>query len=459
MTSKHLIHQFKQAIQEALNSKPSVRAIMRARSGKQRFPVAQWVEKLEVLQSSAIAKHKVHAKPGYQRNLSLQMSIFVGRIFGKQRVNEESPRNSESGESSCELGTRIGPGNHRPGLYRRSVSHMLSWLGSSNPQEMPDEGDGTSSTERNSQSSSRTASNSPQDTQTEGRGNGELVEPVPTSQRRIALSTQDDSISSSEANSHNPSGVNTPIPTGSEDTISQATLCDQHENSSRQTLLSVDNVVREKPNFNLQSVNPFFTDSTKVYAKKFERRLSHLDGRNSQDQLCIEDFLSKSEKDWFNRYREVKLGRNSSFHGTPTSSIFKVRVNSSSVESDSPSPTAPGRSEEEKNLGDFELPKDYVPPSGLRKLFLYRMGDWPLYSVFLAFVSEKTPSSFTHILTFHRVKSLPPTPTRLHCSMARLASPLRNCTLSPLSISFRQSYGGYCSVGLNRYTSCLFHSW
>ena len=114
---------------------------------------------------------------------------------------------------------------------------MLSWLGS-NLQEMPDGGDGTSSTERNSQSSSRTASNSPQDIQTEGRVNGESLEQAPTSRRRIVLSTQDDSTSGSEANSHNPSGVNTPTPAASEDTISQATLCDQNENSSRQTLLS-----------------------------------------------------------------------------------------------------------------------------------------------------------------------------------------------------------------------------
>jgi alpha-1,3-glucan synthase len=388
MTSKHLIHQFKQAIQEALNSKPSVRAIMRARSGKQRFPVAQWVEELEVLQSSAVEKHKVHAKPGHHRNWLLQTSIFVDRIFGKQRVTEESLHNSESGESSNELGTSIEPGNNRPGLYRRSVSQMLSWLGS-NLQEMLDEGDGSRSTERNSQSSSRTASNSPEGIQTEAHGNGESLGQAPTSRRIIALSTQDDSTSGSEANSHNPSGVNTPIPSASEDTLSQSTTtCDPHDNSSRQTLLSVDNVIREKTTFNLQSVNPFFTDSTKVYAKKFERRLSHLDGRNSQDQLCIEEYLSKSEKDWFNRYRDVKLGRNSSFHGTPTSSIFKVRVNFSSTESDSPSPTAPGGSEEEKSLNDFELPKDYVPPSGLRKLLLYRIGDWPIYSVFLAFVSE-----------------------------------------------------------------------
>lgn len=394
MTSKHLIHQFKQAIQEALSSDPSVRAIMRARSGKQRFPVAQWVEELEVLQSSAIKKHKKHAKPGrHQRDLFLQINVFVGQIFGKQRVTEKSPCNSELGEPSSELGSRIGPGNHRPGLYRRSISQMLSWLGS-NLQDMADEEEEDDevarSTDQNSQSSSRMATNLPPCVLPE-------IQPAVTSRKTISFPTQDDSTSNSETNSRNPSGVNTPIPTTSEDTISQANSCDQYENSSRQTLLSVDNVIREKESFNLQSVNPFFTDSTRVYAKKFERRLSHLDGRNSQDQLCIEEYLSKSEKDWFNRYRDVKLGRNSS----SASSIFKVRVNASTAESDGPSPTAtvPGESEEEKKLGDFELPRDYVPPSGLRKLLLYRIGDWPLYSLFLAFVSNRNQTYFYIVLT------------------------------------------------------------
>ena len=53
-TSRHFIQQFKMAIDNALRSKPDVRAIMRARATKQRFPVSQWVEDLEKLQSSAI---------------------------------------------------------------------------------------------------------------------------------------------------------------------------------------------------------------------------------------------------------------------------------------------------------------------------------------------------------------------------------------------------------------------
>ena len=57
-TTQHLLHQFRMAITEALASKTDIRAMMRARSAKQRFPVVQWVEGLETLQSTSIKLHK-----------------------------------------------------------------------------------------------------------------------------------------------------------------------------------------------------------------------------------------------------------------------------------------------------------------------------------------------------------------------------------------------------------------
>lgn len=62
-TTRHFLQQLKTAVENALRSKPDVRAIMRARATKQRFPVSQWVEDLEKLQSSAIEiSHKQAAR-------------------------------------------------------------------------------------------------------------------------------------------------------------------------------------------------------------------------------------------------------------------------------------------------------------------------------------------------------------------------------------------------------------
>ncbi|KIV87923.1 hypothetical protein, variant [Exophiala sideris] len=68
----HLLQQFKTAITASLASSQKVRAQMRAWSALQRFPVAQWVEDLETLQTQSIEKHLIvqkrgsrHSWPGY----------------------------------------------------------------------------------------------------------------------------------------------------------------------------------------------------------------------------------------------------------------------------------------------------------------------------------------------------------------------------------------------------------
>ncbi|KAH0137250.1 alpha-1,3-glucan synthase, partial [Aureobasidium melanogenum] len=59
-TTKHLLTQFKKCINGALASDHETRALLRARSKVQRFPVQQWVEDLEALQTKAIKlNHKV----------------------------------------------------------------------------------------------------------------------------------------------------------------------------------------------------------------------------------------------------------------------------------------------------------------------------------------------------------------------------------------------------------------
>jgi alpha-1,3-glucan synthase len=97
----------------------------------------------------------------------------------------------------------------------------------------------------------------------------------------------------------------------------------------------------------------------------------------------MEEYILKSEKGRFNRYRDVKLGR-SPGGGTPTASIFQFKLHSNSR---APSPSRAGTPVEEKIAEEFLLPKDYVPPSGLRRLLLYRIGEWSLYLIILAFVS------------------------------------------------------------------------
>jgi hypothetical protein len=174
------------------------------------------------------------------------------------------------------------------------------------------------------------------------------------------------------------SGASTPVPSaGSEDGL----LGRRDARASMMSLVSVDDITKEKQNYNLQKVDPFFTDANNEYAVKFEKKLADLNSKNSEDQLCIEEFLEKSEKDWFNRYRDVKLGK--SPLPSPAASVFRFKGHESS-RSEIPPITGPDPG---SNAGQFLLPNDYVPPTGLKRFMLMKLGDWPVYSIFLAIVS------------------------------------------------------------------------
>lgn len=58
VSTPHLLQQFKFAIESALASPTDMRAKMRARSAKQRFPVIQWVEELNALYEDSIDAHR-----------------------------------------------------------------------------------------------------------------------------------------------------------------------------------------------------------------------------------------------------------------------------------------------------------------------------------------------------------------------------------------------------------------
>ena len=150
-------------------------------------------------------------------------------------------------------------------------------------------------------------------------------------------------------------------------------------------MLSVDLVVGEKKDFKLQKVDPFFTDSTGVFYRAFEKKLETLDGKNSETSNCIEEFLVKSEKTWFNNFRNAKLGRHlhDGAHSARSSrrSSFQHpgidRADAFEMDEDV-------HSDENSLADEFLLGKDYKPPSGIRKYMQVRIGDWPAYAYVVA---------------------------------------------------------------------------
>jgi hypothetical protein len=138
--------------------------------------------------------------------------------------------------------------------------------------------------------------------------------------------------------------------------------------------LSLAAMVGGRKDFRLQKVEPFFTDSTVFYYEIFRELLEDLDARSSEHQLCIENFLVKSERQWFGRFHRAKLGQSAGVSGATAGSCDSNR-----------------RIDLQQSLetviqDEFNLEEGFIPPKGLKRFLQRKLGDWQVYCVFLAFV-------------------------------------------------------------------------
>ena len=428
-SSRHLLNQFKGAIEGALASRSDARAILRARSGNQRFPVAQWVQDLETLQDTAVKTHRKYSKKQLRRSQIWSVgSTTPAAVTGVSTPTQDGPASDiiqrpalsrapssrhsmrseiehhESAdwplrdftENTLPLRThssRLGPGLARQRSANRdneSVGGRFEYYfdaaysvesfedGMSRDLQRPGKGS------RVNDSHQPDFSRFLQDTL-----NDRLRSAQPGLDRRSATF---ESETDTAPNSALPSpGILSPAtvpttPVAGPQQGSPLPFCDcapLDEPPRYSALLSSDAVAREKKDFNLQRVDPFFTDPQRDYQQAFERRIASLNGKNTYSTI-IEEFIVKSEKDWFNRLRGAKMGKSN----TPVGSIFQGKGGATPAESiygesveDLPGDLASSRAQ-----GQFLLADDYKPPTGVKRFMLRRIGDWPLYSLFLALV-------------------------------------------------------------------------
>ena len=515
-TSKHFIQQLKIAVENALRSKPDVRAIMRARATKQRFPVSQWVEDLEKLQSSAIEiSHKQAAREkrpifaSASTSTILDTPSFLAMLQPRLRsslrprstateppnhgkalttISEGRPRSwveqtsaqmraltsfSETRllpGSGPGLGSKMGPGNKRrvpPPLIFSNSSNSFMTTSSTAFRGQSDGGQADDTRRARihrcpSSPTLRTVPNSNQQEDTgppkrpENRRSQTVPELRPTDRKAVRLlgarlsasranvlispkNSPSASDESSSPQSHTPktpvtppdtpyytppltptpppsrmsraqmssqTGSTAPSSVNGDNSDSAATSIKAPSSSSAATrsgvasskvihtahgvdptpnlgpyrfphgsmpVLSTSNVRGEKPDNILQNVTPFFSDPDKEYENKFKNKLRKLNGKNSENKLCIEEYLLKSEKSWFGKLRAAELSK-------PSESSPSRGHSSKAVPSEI-------RENNVKKDG-FDLRKSHKSSVGLKRILRMKVGDWPVYSFLLAFVRK-----------------------------------------------------------------------
>lgn len=417
-TTSHLLKQFKLAIDSALGSKLEARAMMRARSAKQRFPVAQWIEDLEILQTTAI---RIHGKERAKTQPTQAAAGSYNSIYGMM-----TPQATMSMRSGASSGTVTPPlrSPSRPGtvgsmqrnsmIYSRdpspgSEAMPRSALGRQisslvRPVSAPTESRGRRSHGKGSVVDEEIVSVTPPDAEddsgdemmatcygdddytvvSESSDGGRRLDGAGIPLTRDVLSARQSSQGSLAGRSScTPSGSAAPSLTGTEDTLLPPSRpwAGPGSRLSSASALSVDSVVGDKKDYKLQKVDPFFTDSNGEYYRAFEKKLEELNGANSDSQLCIEQYLEKSEKKWFDRFRDARLGRNQS--PAPSMQFGKSGGSSPPGSITNDDTTSHESGVPERKADEFLLGDDYVPPTGLKKWMQLRIGDWPVYSLFL----------------------------------------------------------------------------
>ena len=459
-TTGHLLKQFKEAIREAMESPTDVRAMMRARSAKQRFPVAQWVEDLEILQSTSIRIHgkvedsnrhstastamfprsAVNSMPATLSEQNNPLGIFTppemsqvvppsssvgipsvhveptppvpslpSEMHSHVRSTEASRRQLPSGLTrKASLGSRRGPGYVDPEDYNDGDADDGLHTGPDFLPPIPDMEDDTIGRavsqyiDNDYDSQYMYPSDDDDDhitmpSQSRPRhlrrdsstlGDGDSPWPLHSSNYDTPITSSQSPTPDANTGLFPPPRVFSPpsSPDASTGTFpAPPPILSAHNRTvSTRSMLSVNSVVGEKTDFNLQKVDPFFTDSNGAFYHAFEKKLDKLDGKNSETTNCIEEFLVKSEREWFNNFRNAKLGR---FKSEPSSR----RTSFDASRRSRPASLAPSQgdafemsSDEDSVSNEFLLSKDYKPPTGIRNWLQRKIGDWPVYAFCIA---------------------------------------------------------------------------
>ena len=447
-STKHLLQQFKGAIEGALASRSEIRAVLRARSSHQRFPVAQWVQDLDTLQQTAIAKHQKHGKKHMRPSRAFRNESGTSTPATQSRPASRSRFStpllqSPAGSRSASRHRSLTPGTQSPARSRATSRSRNTWRTSDpvTPPQVPPipqslrltefrrPSHGLDSPQHLQQESPNTVGSIARssarysDVQWDTEDANEREFGQDLHQRSPAAGEYDSAglalqaflqdnpdgllrpprsdwpLQNASGNHFSPlePGMITPSRTSIDGMIplrpglghirdySQSLYTSAPDEPPRYSaLLSSDNVIGEKKDFKLQKVDPFFTDSRKDYRQAFSRKLQDLNGRNTYDTV-IEEFIEKSEKDWFNRLREVKMGKTS----TPVGSVFRGKEGgtpSRSIYSVDTDLVQDDDDDDPDSRGQFLLAENYKPPTGVKKFMLRRIGDWPVYSILLAFV-------------------------------------------------------------------------
>lgn len=330
MTTTHMIKQFKNAILAAMRSSQEERKIMRACCATQRFPVQKWLQDLKELHLTALKKHAKRAEPSRFRTLQSMASM-------------QSLRSRVPSPLLLSPQTRSGAGSPVP---LRTLRNSLSMRSLTSPAVL--------SPDCRSGATTPTALLSPD---------------------LLSRATSPTAVNSGPG-----SPMRSPFYGRSRAGSPNATAPSSPQMLSRSPSVSTLN------SQNADKTAPVFDDAKLRYYHTYSILLDDV-ARKGQfgDHFGphIEEYIVKSEQDWFSGYHHASLGM-SLLNSAASSTTSLVHLIKSQKVAKPEAYTSTIREEEVEKDFHGLLGDDYVVPTGLRKLMLHRLGDWHYYTIVLA---------------------------------------------------------------------------
>ncbi|KAG8934063.1 Cell wall alpha-1,3-glucan synthase ags1 [Tulasnella sp. 418] len=368
-STEHMLSQFTKTIKLALKSTEEERAILRARSAVQRFPVVEWRQKTEDFH-----RRSINTSRGLAGDLAFTAADCDGS--GSQPI-AGMDNHDWTPEQKAEL--------QQPDWDARSVRTTASGRGQWNNESNPNQHLGVPNTSfRGQRQSFQTDVSEDEYASDHSRSTN------PNQNYGDFLARANKVIAKDHKHVGDPFLEGNPAPTRPFGAHSRV--------SSVESITSIMDEHNASP---LNKAIASFTDSDGGVAQAFVEKLQGLTAENSKGDLCIEKFLVKSEEAFFDKVKKEKMessamsirSHRDSTWGTPSPTIggYDSRPSSPSFMT----PRTPGTA---FDPNDYNGPLPNGPPetqmTGLQLAMQREIAGWPLYTIIIAMGQMLGATSF-----------------------------------------------------------------
>ncbi|OCB86737.1 modular protein [Sanghuangporus baumii] len=380
-STAHMQSQLSKTIKMALKSTEEERALLRARSAVQRFPVVEWRQRMEDFHKRSISTSRQIAGRNAWRPSDGEI-VHTPQVAHLDHddwdpVDQTEPSQPQWDTRSMMENARLSGVPNSPG----GMSSPGQWSQSTLAPPRLDDHDRRASEDADSDylSTHRSRAPSTVGTPSEGGGFDNFLTKV---NKQIAKDHR-----------------HAPDPFLDEAAAPKKPFGEHSRNSSRDSIASI---IDEKANSPLNKAISSFTDENGEVVHDFIQKLQNLSAENSKHDLSIERYLQKSEEAFFNKVRKDKISSAVSIRSSARESVWGTdsMYDSSRPHSPSDFSVAPssahfnnGFSTEEYS-GPIPNEKGEVVMTRMQIALARTIGDWPLYTIIIAAGQMLSATSF-----------------------------------------------------------------